>query len=195
MWYYSVNAHLLHVRSHLIWVIIQWLQERKTLTLIDILGQQFILRFSASSKIELFCVASRIFSLVWSSVSSWLGLMFSLVLQGFPFVVLRQSHEEVLLHVFKMTSSASLSLSVKGAAPFTSKRLGLVACTVYLCVSLCDEVITAFGPSKSVGLFIIHSSHTPVLWPGPGRLWFPQSEATVALICSGKLYHASKVNG
>lgn len=60
--------------------------------------------------------------------------MFHLVL----FVVLRQSHEEVLLHVFKMTSSASLSLNVKGAAPFTSKRLGLVAhnlaCTVYQCV-------------------------------------------------------------
>lgn len=68
-------------------------------------------------------------------------------------------------------------------------------CTVYLRASLCDEVITALGPSKSVGSFIIHSSHTPVLWPGPGQLWFPQSEATVALICSSKLYHASKVNG
>lgn len=38
-------------------------------------------------------------------------------------------------------------------------------------------------------------SHTLVLWPRPGQLWFPRSEAAAALIFSSKLYLSSKVNG
>lgn len=113
------------------------------------------------------------------------------------FVVLRQSSEQV-------TSVNWQAVAQCGGSPAVCTHEGLwhVACirACVCCVSIrvCTRTARRAQPQdleKEWAYWGSILSHTLMLWPRPGLLWFPWSEIAAALIFASKLYHASTVNG
>lgn len=142
----------------------------------------------------------------WRSVRSWLGFMcfIASVLcwrASCLFVVLRQSSEQVMSVNWQAVAQC-------GGSPAVCTRRTL-ACSLYfsmcllcfyLCVSMnaCTRMAGRAQPQdleKEWAYWGSILSHTLMLWPRPGLLWFPWSEVAAALIFSSKLYHSSIVSG
>ncbi len=97
-----------------------------------------------------------------------------------------------------LTVEEALMFALKGLIHY----IAYILARVYICGCVCecarnDQTGQAQpqDPEKEWAYPGSILSHTLMLWPRPGPLWFPWSEAAAALIFSSKLQLPSKVNG